>query len=68
MQARTTLFLGALALAGAAKKRSGGAVVDKDCIVTSTLLDGTEEPRDCYMLTDTEMQPGTKGRFESCTQ
>ena len=52
----------------AATKRKASAVPDPDCIVTSTTVDGTEEKRDCYLLSDTEMKPGTKGRFESCTQ
>ena len=68
MQGRALLLVGALALAGAAKKKGGGAVIDPDCVVTSTSVDGTEETRDCYMITASEMTPGTKGRFESCTQ
>ena len=39
-----------------------------DCIVTSTSVDGTEEPRDCFLLSEQDTKPGTKGRFESCTQ
>ena len=41
---------------------------DPDCIVTSTAVDGTKEGRECYVLSDEQIKPGTKGRFESCTQ
>jgi len=41
-----------------------------DCIVTVTLSDGSTEPRDCYVMdaSSKDLQPGTKARFESCTQ
>ena len=52
----------------AASKRKTSAVPATDCIVTSTSVDGTEEPRDCYLIDAAEMKPGTKGMFESCTQ
>ena len=56
-----------LVIASGAKRRTN-AVPSTDCIVTSTTVDGTEEKRDCYLLSEAEMQPGTKGRFQSCTQ
>ena len=56
-----------LALAAGATKRTK-AVPSTDCIVTSTAVDGTQESRDCYVLSDSQIKPGTKGRFESCTQ
>lgn len=53
-----------LALAASKKAK---AVPATDCIVTSTMLDGTEEKRDCYLLNEKETKPGTRGYFESCT-
>ena len=68
MAVRTAVLLASLALAGGAKKRKPAEVPATDCIVTSTALDGTEETRDCFLLSESFSQPGTKGRFESCTQ
>ena len=50
---------------GATKKQPSS-----DCMVTVTSADGTTEPRDCYVLdpSSKELKPGTKARFESCTQ
>ena len=56
-----------LVIASGAKRRTN-AVPSTDCIVTSTTVDGAEERRDCFVLAEAELQPGTKGRFESCTQ
>ena len=52
----------------AAKK--GKLQPSEDCKVTSSYEDGTEVSRDCYVLSEdsAELRPGTKGRFESCTQ
>ncbi len=61
------LLVVSLALAAGATRRAK-AVPSEDCIVTSTSVDGIEERRDCYVLTESETKPGTKGRFESCTQ
>lgn len=57
-----------LSLAGAAKKAK--LQPSEDCKVTSKYPDGTEVSRDCYVLSENapELKPGTKGRFESCTQ
>lgn len=51
-----------------AASRKAKPVPATDCFVTSTSVDGTEEPRDCFILSADEVKPGTKGRFESCTQ
>ena len=53
--------------AGAAKKKMQPSA---DCMVTSAYPDGTEIKRDCYVLNEdsAELKPGTRGRFESCTQ
>ena len=65
--AAARLLLASLAVAAGAKRSKNGVPL-ADCIVTSTALDGTEERRECYLMSDSEMKPGTKGRFESCTQ
>ena len=59
-----------LALAASSRKGSkkSAAQPAEDCIVTSTLQDGTEERRDCFLLGEQEMKPGAKGYFQSCTQ
>ena len=61
------LVLTALLAAAAAKSK---ARPSSDCVVTVTLSDGTTEPRDCYVMepNSKDLQPGTKARFESCTQ
>lgn len=63
MGAATLVTLVALAAARRAKP-----VPATDCFVTSTAVDGTEEKRDCFILSEEETKPGSKGRFESCTQ
>jgi len=52
--------------AGAAKR--GSQKPATDCFVTATYPDGREEPRECFVLSAEASKPGTKGRFESCTQ
>ena len=52
------------ALLAAGGRRSSGS---KSCEVVSTWPDGREEVRDCEVLGDKFLAPGTKGRFESCT-
>lgn len=65
MRVTERLLLVSIAVAAAAKAKPS-----EDCIVTSTFADGSTEQRDCYVLdpTSKELQPGTKARFESCTQ
>ena len=65
---RLLCALTVLSLAAAAKKAK--LQPSEDCKVTSTYADGTEVTRDCYVLSEdsAELRPGTKGRFESCTQ
>jgi hypothetical protein len=69
MAARCLLTV-SLALGASAARRGAksAAVADPNCVVTSTSVDGTEEQRDCFLVSDSDMKPGTKGRFESCTQ
>ena len=67
MAVKLVVFAATLALAAGARRKAA-AVPDPNCIVTSTSVDGTEESRDCFMVSAAEQQPGTKGRFESCTQ
>jgi len=62
------LVLASLALAAGAKRNKAAGVPLSDCIVTSTAVDGTEERRECFLMADEDLKPGTKGRFESCTQ
>ena len=56
-----------LALAASGRKKAA-AKPDDSCIVTSTLVDGTVEKRDCYLLGDQDTKQGTKAKFQSCTQ
>ena len=60
------LLIASLALASGVKRRA--SVPSEDCIVTSTSVDGTEETRDCFILSEKETKPGTRGKFQSCTQ
>lgn len=65
---RTATLAGVVALAAfaaAAKKAASGP---QDCFVTSTWPDGRTEDRECIVLSDAAMKPGTKARFESCTR
>ena len=68
MGALRLLTLSAIMVSAGAAKRK--LTPSEDCIVTSTYPDGTKTQRDCYVLSENspELRPGTKGRFESCTQ
>jgi len=61
---RAVAFACLLASVGARKSRPKPS---DDCIVTSTFEDGRQESRDCFIMSEEEMEPGTHGRFESCT-
>ena len=58
------LLLGASGVAAAKAKAKPSA----DCHVTVTTADGETEQRDCYISDGAGGEPGTLGRFESCTQ
>jgi len=58
----------AVVAALAAKAKKSGPKLDPSCEVKAIYADGTEEPRDCYSLSASEIKPGTKGMFQSCTQ
>ena len=55
---------------GVAVARKAKLTPSDECTVTSKFTDGTEIIRDCYVLEPNakDLLPGTKGRFESCTQ
>ena len=50
----------ALAVAAAAQRDS--------CTAKAVYPDGSEEERECTLMSERQMAPGTKARFESCTQ
>ena len=51
----------AVALAVAAAQRDS-------CTAKAVYPDGSEEERECTLMSERQMAPGTKARFESCTQ
>jgi len=61
-------LLAVAVVAALAAKGRKPAQLDPNCIVTSILPDGTEEPRECYSMGVEDLKPGTKGVFQSCTQ
>ena len=46
-----------------------GAAAQRDsCTAKAVYPDGSEEERECTLMSERQMAPGTKARFESCTQ
>ena len=58
------VLLAVLVAAGAAQRRSSSS----DCTAKAVYPDGTEEERECTLMNEKQLAPGTKARFESCTQ